>query len=159
MQEGTWSPRLTVQDHSGLSATTTLFIGIDRTGPSIGTVTVGNGDAWQQSTTVTVSGLMSTASDGQGSGVASVEYALGAEDWTTTGNDALTLTLDEGVHTLNLRAVDRVGNTGATSAVTIRVDQTAPIGLSWSVDELTTSRIGAANVLSLIHISEPTRRM
>ena len=146
MQEGTWSPRLTVQDHSGLSATTTLFIGIDRTGPSIGTVTVGNGDAWQQSTTVTVSGLISTASDGQGSGVASVEYALGAEDWTTTGNDALTLTLEEGVHTLNLRAVDRVGNTGATSTVTIRVDQTAPIGLSWSVDELTTSRIGAANV-------------
>ena len=36
MAEGTWSPRLTVQDHSGLSATSTLFIGIDRTGPSIG---------------------------------------------------------------------------------------------------------------------------
>ena len=36
MQEGTWSPRLTVQDHSGLSNTSTLFIGIDRTGPTIG---------------------------------------------------------------------------------------------------------------------------
>ncbi len=146
MQEGTWSPRLTVHDHSGLSSTATLFIGIDRTGPTIGTISVGNGDAWQQSSTVTVSGLISSASDGQGSGAASVEYALGNNDWTSTSNDALTLTLEEGVHTLNLRAVDRVGNTGTSSAFTIRVDQTAPVGLSWSVDELTTSRIGAANV-------------
>ena len=146
MQEGTWSPRLTVHDHSGLSSTATLFIGIDRTGPTVGTVSVGNGNAWQQSSTVTVSGLIASASDGQGSGVASVEYALGDDDWASTVNDALTMTLAEGVHTLNLRAVDRVGNTGPTSAVTIRVDQTAPVGLSWTVDELTTSRIGAANV-------------
>ena len=146
MQEGTWSPRLTVHDHSGLSSTATLFIGIDRTGPTVGTVTVGNGNAWQQSSTVTVSGLIASANDGQGSGVASVEYALGDDDWASTANDALTMTLAEGVHTLNLRAVDRVGNTGSTSAVTIRVDQTAPVGLSWTVDELTTSRIGAANV-------------
>ncbi|DAC53140.1 MAG TPA: hypothetical protein D7I11_07180 [Candidatus Poseidoniales archaeon] len=146
MQEGTWSPRLTVHDHSGLSSTATLFIGIDRTGPTVGTVTVGNGNAWQQSSTVTVSGLIASASDGQGSGVASVEYALGDDDWASTANDVLTMTLGEGVHTLNLRAVDRVGNTGSTSAVTIRVDQTAPVGLSWTVDELTTSRIGAANV-------------
>ena len=34
MEEGTWSPRLTVQDHSGLSNTSTLFIGIDRTAVS-----------------------------------------------------------------------------------------------------------------------------
>ncbi len=146
MQEGTWSPRLTVHDHSGLSSTATLFVGIDRTGPTVGTVSIGNGNAWQQSSTVTVSGLIASASDGQGSGVASVEYALGDEDWASTVNDALTMTLAEGVHTLNLRAVDRVGNTGSTSAVTIRVDQTAPVGLSWTVDELTTSRIGAANV-------------
>ena len=146
MQEGTWSPRLTVHDHSGLSSTATLFIGIDRTGPTVGTVSIGNGNAWQQSSTVTVSGLIASASDGQGSGVASVEYALGNDDWASTVNDALTMTLAEGVHTLNLRAVDRVGNTGSTSAVTIRVDQTAPIGLSWTVDELTTSRIGSANV-------------
>ena len=46
--EDTWNPRLTVYDNSGLTVTQTMFIGIDRTGPSIGTVTVGNGDAWQQ---------------------------------------------------------------------------------------------------------------
>ena len=146
MQEGTWSPRLTVQDHSGLSATSTLFIGIDRTGPSIGSITVGDGSAWQQSNSVTVSGLITQANDGQGSGVASVQYALAEQAWTTTTSDSITLTLDEGVHTLTLRAVDRVGNIGQNATVTVRVDQTAPIGLSWTVDELTTSRIGPASI-------------
>ena len=149
MAEGTWSPRLTVHDHSGLTATSTMFIGIDRTGPSIGSVTVGDGAAWQQSGDVTVSGLTSTASDGQGSGVASVQYALGCGAWSSTTNDSILLSLDEGIHTLTLRAIDRVGNTGANSTVLVRVDQTAPVGLSWVVDELTTSRIGAANVTFL----------
>ena len=146
MAEGTWSPRLTVQDHSGLSATSTLFIGIDRTGPSIGSVTVGDGSAWQQSSTVTVSGLIDEADDGQGSGVASIDYALGENAWTSTTSDSITLTLSEGVHTLHLRAVDRVGNIGENTSITVRVDQTAPIGLSWAVDELTTSRVGPASV-------------
>lgn len=146
MQEGTWSPRLTVADHSGLTNTSTLFIGIDRTGPTVGNVVVGDGDAWQQSGTLSVSGLMTEADDGQGSGVASVQYALGDEDWSTTSSDSLSLTLEEGVHSLHLRAVDRVGNIGASTTVTVRVDQTAPIGLSWTVDDLTTSRVGPANV-------------
>ena len=146
MDEGTWSPRLTVQDHSGLSNTSTLFIGIDRTGPTVGAVTVGNGGAWQQSTEVSITGLLTQADDGQGSGVASVDYALNGGAWTTTTSDTLDLTFTEGIHSLTLRATDRVGNTGANSTVTVRVDQTAPIGLSWSVDELTTSRVGAANV-------------
>ena len=146
MEEGTWSPRLTVQDHSGLSNTSTLFIGIDRTGPTVGAVTVGDGGAWQQSTEVSITGLLTQADDGQGSGVASVDYAVNGGAWTTTTSDTLDLTFAEGIHSLTLRATDRVGNTGANSTVTVRVDQTAPIGLSWSVDELTTSRVGAANV-------------
>ena len=146
MAEGTWSPRLTVQDHSGLSNTSTLFIGIDRTGPTVGTVTVGDGSAWHQSGTVSISGLTSTASDGQGSGVASVDYALNGGSWTTTTSDTLSLTLSEGIHNLSLRATDRVGNTGASVTVPVRIDSTAPVGLSWTVDELTTSRVGPANI-------------
>lgn len=146
MAEGTWSPRLTVSDHSGLSSTSTLFIGIDRTGPSIGSVTVGDGTGWQQSETVTVQGLLTTASDGQGSGVASVDYALNDGTWTSTTSDSLSLTVSEGEHQLSLRAVDRVGNIGDVSTVALLVDATAPVGLSWQVDELTTSRIGAANI-------------
>ena len=146
MAEGTWSPRLTVSDHSGLSNTSTLFVGIDRTGPSIGSVTVGDGTGWQQSETVTVQGLLTTASDGQGSGVASVDYALNDGTWTSTTSDSLSLTVSEGEHQLSLRAVDRVGNIGDVSTVALLVDATAPVGLSWQVDELTTSRIGAANI-------------
>ena len=70
-------------------------------------MTVGDGSAWQQSSTVTVSGLIDEADDGQGSGVASVDYALGENAWTSTTSDSITLTLSEGVHTLHLRAVDR----------------------------------------------------
>jgi len=147
MSEGTWSPRLTVYDHSGLSTTATMFIGIDRTAPTIGSVTVGDGDAWQQSGDVTVSGLSTAVTDGQGSGVASVQYALGEGAWSSTTADSLDFSLDEGTHTLTLRAVDRVGNVGTNTTVQIRVDQTAPVGLGWTVDELTTSRIGAANVV------------
>jgi hypothetical protein len=147
MSEGVWSPRLTVHDRSGLSATATMFIGIDRTGPTVGAVTVGDGDEWQQSTTVTVSGLSTAASDGQGSGVATVQYALEDAAWSETTADNVTFTLEEGTHVLTLRAVDRVGNIGANTTVELRVDETAPVGLSWSVDELTTSRIGAANIV------------
>ena len=95
---------------------------------------------------MSITGLLTQADDGQGSGVASVDYAVNGGAWTTTTSDTLTLTFTEGTHSLTLRATDRVGNTGANSTVTVRVDQTAPIGLSWSVDELTTSRVGAANV-------------
>ena len=147
MSEGTWSPRLTVSDYSGLSSTATLFVGIDRTGPSIGNVAVGDGSAWQRSSSVSISGLLTSASDGQGSGVASIEYALEGEAWTSTTSDTIALTLEEGIHNLSLRATDRVGNVGDTSYVPIRIDATAPLGLYWQVDELTTSRIGPANVV------------
>jgi hypothetical protein len=54
MEEGTWNPRITVYDNSGLTATETIFIGIDRTGPSLGTLTVGDGSGWYDSSTVTI---------------------------------------------------------------------------------------------------------
>lgn len=150
LSEGTWAPRLTVSDNSGLTATTTLFLGIDRSAPSMGAVTVGTGQTWQASSTVTLSGLLTNAEDGQGSGVDRVDYRRTTDaDWTTTTNDSLTLNFDEGVHDLTFRATDRVGNTGANTTVTVRVDETAPSALGWVVDELTTSRTGAANVTLL----------
>ena len=69
MSEGTWNSRITVYDDSSLSASETHFIGIDRTGPTLSSVTVGDGNAWQKSTQVTFSGLINNADDGQGSGV------------------------------------------------------------------------------------------
>ena len=150
LSEGTWSPRLTVSDNSGLSATSTLFLGIDRTAPLMGSITVGDGGTWQSTEEVTLSGLIDNADDGQGSGVSSVAYRLPTDSsWTNTTNDTLTLNLAEGVHDIIFRATDRVGNTGANSTVTVRVDRTNPLASGWNVDELTTSRSGAVNITLL----------
>ena len=146
MSEGTYNPRLTVHDASGLSASETMFIGIDRTGPTLGTLTVGSGATWQNSGTVTISGLITAADDNQGSGVASCQFSTDGTSWSTVTSDSTTLQFSEGNHTLQFRSVDRVGNIGDASDVVIRVDQTAPEPSGWVVDELTTSRVGPANV-------------
>lgn len=146
MSEGTWNSRLTVFDDSSLSATQSLFIGIDRTGPSLSSITVGDGSSWQNSGSVTISGLISNAADGQGSGVAYAEYSLDATTWTTSLVDSVSITLSEGNHSFSVRCVDRVGNVGDVSQTIIRVDTTLPEPIGWIVDELTTSRVGPANV-------------
>ena len=147
MSEGSSNPRLTVYDNSGLSNTSTIFIGIDRTGPSIGSVVIGDGSSWQQSTTVTLSGLISGSDDAQGSGVSHVEWSddIGVT-WNSVYNDSTTLTMIEGIHNIAFRAIDNVGNTGPSDTITIRVDATDPEAIGWTVDELTTSKVGGANV-------------
>ena len=146
MSEGTWNSRITVFDDSSLSASKTHFIGIDRTGPNLSSVTVGDGNTWQKSTQVTFSGLINNADDGQGSGVSLAEYSLDGSTWNSTSSDTLTLNLAEGTHTLSVRSVDRVGNTGATIQVIVQIDETLPNAAGWTVDELTTSRLDPANV-------------
>jgi hypothetical protein len=146
MSEGVYNPKLTIHDDSGLSSSETLFIGIDRTGPTLGTLTVGSGSAWQNTGTVTVSGLISTADDGQGSGVARCQFSTDNSTWSTVTSDSTTFDFDEGNHTVQFRSVDRVGNVGPASDLIIRVDETAPEPGGWIVDELTTSRVGPANV-------------
>jgi hypothetical protein len=95
---------------------------------------------------VTVSGLISTADDGQGSGVARCQFSTDNSTWSTVTSDSTTFDFDEGNHTVQFRSVDRVGNVGPTSDLIIRVDETAPEPGGWIVDELTTSRVGPANV-------------
>ena len=112
----------------------------------MGDLTIGSGAAWQNSGTVTISGLITAADDGQGSGVASCQFSTDGTSWSTVATDTTTLQFSEGNHTLQFRSVDRVGNIGEASDVLIRVDQTAPEPIGWVVDELTTSRIGPANV-------------
>ncbi|MEC8540641.1 MAG: hypothetical protein VXY53_02255, partial [Candidatus Thermoplasmatota archaeon] len=146
MTEGTWNPRLTVYDNSGLSATQTMFIGIDRTGPNIGTISAGSTNDWTTSSLVTLSGLISSVDDGLGSGVAFTEISLDGNSWTQTTSDTHQLNLPDGVHTVFLRATDNVGNVGLTTQVPIKVDTQAPLNGIWSVDELTTALVGAVNV-------------
>ena len=144
--EDTWNPRLTVYDNSGLTVTQTMFIGIDRTGPTIGTISTGSSSGWVTSSSVTLTGLINTADDGLGSGVAYTEISLDDVVWTQTTSDSYTLNLDDGVHTISLRATDNVGNIGQISQITVQVDTENPIQGEWLVDELTTALIGAASV-------------
>ena len=144
--EGTWNPRLTVYDDSGLSASQTMFIGIDRTGPTIGGVSTGSTTGWVTASTVTLTGLINSVDDGLGSGVAYTEISLDSNVWSQTITDSYSLTLADGIHTILLRATDNVGNVGPTNQVTVQVDTEGPIEGGWVVDELTTALIGAASV-------------
>lgn len=144
--EGTWNPRLTVFDNSGLSSSETIFIGIDRSGPTMGTVAIGNGASWQSSTSVVVNGILDAANDGSGSGVDFVELQIDGGTWTSLSSNSHTIDLSEGNHTISLRATDRVGNIGNTISETIRVDTSMPELVGWTVDALTTDLIGTANI-------------
>ena len=144
--EGTWNPRLTVYDDSGLSNTSTLFIGIDRTGPTMSSITVGSGSTWQSSTIVELSGILDGANDGTGSGVETVELKIDSGTWTAITTNTHSITLEEGNHTLELRATDTVGNVGNTITTSVQIDTTIPEMVGWTVDALTTDLVGQANI-------------
>ena len=144
--EGTWNPRLTVFDNSGLSSSETIFIGIDRSGPTMGAVAIGNGASWQSSTSVIVDGILDAANDGSGSGVDYVELQIDGGTWTSLSSNSHTIDLSEGNQTISLRATDRVGKRGNTISETLRVDTSMPELVGWTVDALTTDLIGTANI-------------
>jgi len=144
--EGTWNPRLTVFDDSGLSSSETIFIGIDRTGPTMNSISVGNGNTWQSTTSVSINGILDAANDGTGSGVDFVELQIDGGTWSTVTTNTHTITLSEGNHSISLRATDRVDNVGNTITETVRVDTSMPELVGWTVDPLTTNLIGTANI-------------
>ncbi len=143
--EGTYNPRLTVWDGSGLSASKTMFIGIDRTGPTMSSPTVGNGNEWVNSKSVTISGFDAATDDGSGSGLDYVQIKQDNQ-WSNVSSASTTINFEEGVHQIDMRAVDRVGNVGSTITVDVKVDVTEPEGIAWSVDELSTSHVGPVNI-------------
>ncbi len=143
--EGTYNPRITVWDGSGLSASKTMFIGIDRTAPTISTPTIGDGGEWSDSTEVVISGFDSATDDGSGSGLDYVQIQQGGT-WSDVTTSSTTLTFEEGEHQILMRAVDKVGNIGSANTVDVKVDVTEPEGIGWSVDELSTSHVGPVNI-------------
>ena len=145
IQEGTYNPRLTIYDNSGLSATKTMFIGIDRTAPTFSSPTIVGNNGWSSTEEVTISGLDSAADDGSGSGISHVQYKQN-NVWFNTTDSSISLTFQEGEHTIPMRAVDNVGNVGNSIDVEIKVDTSEPIGIGWTVPELSTSIIGAVNI-------------
>ena len=83
--------------------------------------------------------------DGSGSGL---DYVQIQQDsvWSDVTSSSTTLTFTEGEHQISMRAVDRVGNIGSPVNVDVKVDITEPEGISWSVDELSTSHVGPVNI-------------
>ena len=146
MQEGTWNPRITVYDDSGLSASETIFIGIDRTGPSLNSVTVQDNSNWYDSSTVTLTGLIVSADDGLGCGIDFSEISTDGNTWTSTTSNTYDLTLNEGINTISVRATDRVGNIGPVSQLNIQIDTENPEEIGWNVEQITTDRIGPVPV-------------
>ena len=146
MQEGTWNPRITVYDDSGLTASETIFIGIDRTGPSLSSVTVQGNSNWHDTSTITLSGLIISADDGQGSGIDFSEISTDGTSWTSTTSDTYVLTLNEGINSVSVRATDRVGNVGPISQLSIQIDTENPEEIGWNVEQITTDRIGPVPV-------------
>jgi hypothetical protein len=148
LPEGTWNPVLSVFDAGGNSAQTSIHIGIDRSGPDVGTpslsVTAGT---WTDATILIFSDLSSGADDNGGSGISTYHVRDSVDEWTDIGAAGSgSMNLQEGIRTIQFRAVDRVGNIGDAHNVTIMVDRNAPTAGGWILPVLTDSLSGQVAV-------------
>lgn len=85
-----------------------------------------NAAGWNNTTPVTVN--LNGADTN--SGIRELRYYINDGNTTSVaGNTTLTLT-DEGVTTVNLRAIDNAGNISPLTSVTVRIDKTAPVTAS-----------------------------
>lgn len=127
LSEGMNTVTLYAEDSSGnrSTATYTYELRLDTRGPvTVATSAPGpNGFGWNAGS-VSV-GLAS--SDADGSGVREVRYSVdGAPEVAVSGASAQVLLDDEGVHTLQYRAVDLAGNAEPAKSLVVRIDRTAP---------------------------------
>ncbi len=149
LEEGKWTPVLSVFDEAGNSAQTSIHVGIDRTGPQVGSPTLSvDPGTWSDSATLIFNGLASNASDNDGSGIDTYHVRDSVDEWTDIGSAGFgSMGLSEGIRTIQFRAVDKVGNVGDTHNVTMMIDRTAPIAGGWVFgSEITDSLVGALAV-------------
>ena len=148
LPEGTWNPVLSVFDEGGNSAQTSIHIGIDRTGPDVGTPSLSvTPDTWTDANILIFNDLSSGADDNGGSGISTYHVRDSVDEWSDIGASGYgSMNLQEGVRTIQFRAVDRVGNIGDAHNVTIMVDRTAPIAGGWILPVLTDSLFGQVAV-------------
>ena len=146
--EGLYTVSLTVYDEAGNTATRSLYLGIDRTGPNTGTPVFSVSEStWTNDAVVTVGALAAGASDNGGIGIDHYEWRVDNEDWNNFGSGSTsTLPLPEGQRVLSFRAVDRLGNSGASTNHTFWTDHTDPVAGGWSIPEITTMTQGQISV-------------
>ena len=135
-------------DAAGLSSTETRYIGIDTVGPTVGTPTLSINSDWNDAHNLVFSNLFNGASDSSGSGIAGYEVRDSADaTWNSIGiGGSGTLSLQEGVRTIQFRAIDNVGNRGTSSDYTVKIDHVAPVAGGWLVPELTTAMTGTVGI-------------
>jgi hypothetical protein len=153
--EGSYSLVFTATDIAGKSTSLTRTVFVDRTPPSITSVTDLT-TGWRTLSSQSISG---TASDGTGSGVWSVEYSLDGVDYNVftgkTSFSGIVAFPDGAANDLRIRAVDRAGNTstpmvGNLTRQTVRVDTIDPV---MDVTSPTTSPVVNASASLAIQIS------
>ena len=154
LTEGVYNPVLTVQDLDSNVATSTLYIGIDRTGPNIGTpslsynqngvtTSISSGD-WVSTNEVNVSNLNVGVTDNGGVGANSYEYQIlpNGNGWQAiTSSGSTSIPVDSGELTLQFRGVDLLNNPGEIINFTFNVDTLNPNFHGWNLPEVTTSTV------------------
>jgi cytochrome c len=73
-----------------------------------------------------------TATDGAGSGVESIEYAIADGDWSTY--DTAVTVEDEGETLVRYRATDKAGNVSEVGELTVKLDRTVPTVIATSAE-------------------------
>jgi len=117
--DGLHSVDFRATDHAGLQSTTSISVKVDQTAPAVSITpggTVGSNGWYTSTASIAISALDPF------SGVASIERSLDGGSWVSGSS----LTLGDGVHTVQARATDNAGNQAITST-TIRVDTNAPL--------------------------------
>ncbi len=154
LTEGIYNPVLTVQDLDSNVASSTLYIGIDRTGPTIGTpslsynqngitTSISSGD-WISTSEVNVSNLNVGVTDNGGVGANTYEYQIlpngaGWQDISSSGSAQIPV--ESGELTMQFRAVDLLDNRGEVVNFTFNVDLLNPNFHGWDLPEVTTSTV------------------
>lgn len=146
--EGLYTITLSVHDEAGNIATRSLYLGIDRTGPTTGIPVFSVSEStWTDTTVVTVGALAAGATDNGGIGINNYEWRVDDGEWANFGSGATsTLPLPEGQKVLSFRAVDRLGNSGPSTDHTFWSDQSDPVAGGWSIPEITTMTQGQVNI-------------
>ena len=150
LPEGKWTPVLSVFDEGGNSAQTSIHIGIDRSGPDVGTPSLSvSPGSWSDASSLIFNGLSGNATDNDGSGIETYHVRDSADEWTDFSAGFGSIGLDEGIRTIQFRGVDRVGNIGDAHDVTLMIDRTPPVPGGWVLPQLTDSMTGQVVEVSI----------
>jgi hypothetical protein len=119
----------TIDKVGNVSTMTTATAQVDKTGPSVPTLTLSNTSWTNENVTFTIANGADT-----GSGTAKSQYKIGAAGAWTDYSGPVTIS-NEGVTNVYARTLDSVGNASAEVQGTARIDKTAPSDPSITLSE------------------------